>query len=159
MNPADIQITLAYSSWIKNKPVITARHIPTGLEYTATGRSAHNARALAIEGLEQLLGQETAKNKMNPAMNIEEFFNLPQAEQEEIARLVLKRRKIRDEAQDIKTHRDRLNELETELQQKCTHPAVKKTHKRNEHYDSHTNFSTDFYCPDCDKRWTEQGSK
>lgn len=92
-------------------------------------------------------------------MNIEEFFSLPQAQQEEVARLVLKRRKIREEAQDIKTHRDRLNQQERELQELCTHPAVRKIHKRNEHYDSHTTFYTDYYCPDCDKRWSVEGSK
>jgi len=92
-------------------------------------------------------------------MNIEEFFSLPQAQQEEVARLVLKRRKIREEAQDIKTHRDRLNQQERELQELCTHPAVRKTHKRNEHYDSHATFYTDYYCPDCDKRWSVEGSK
>lgn len=156
MNPNDIQISLAYSSWIKNKPIITAKHIPSGLEYTATGRSAHRARALALEGLQQLYCE--IKPPMNTTMNVEEFFTLPQAQQEEIARLVLKRRKICDEALDIKTHRQRLNQQERELQELCTHPAVKKTHRRNEHYDSHTNFSTDFYCSDCDKRWTMPGS-
>jgi hypothetical protein len=156
MNPNDIQIMLAYSSWIKDKPIITAKHIPSGLEYTATGRSAHGARALALEGLQQLYNE--SKPTMNTTMNVEEFFSLPQAQQEEIARLVLKRRKICQEAQDIKTHRDRLNQQERELQELCTHPAVKKTHRRHEQYDSHTNFSTDFYCPDCDKRWTAEGS-
>lgn len=156
MNPADIQISLAYSSWIKDKPIITAKHIPSGLEYTATGHSAHGARALALEGLEQLYNE--IKPTMNTTMNVEEFFELPQAQQEEIARLVLKRRKIRDEAQAIKDKQDQLAQQERELQELCTHPAVKKTHRRHEHYDSHTNFSTDFYCPDCDKRWALEGS-
>ncbi len=63
MNPNDIQIMLAYSSWIKDKPIITAKHIPSGLEYTATGHSAHGARHLALEGLEQLY------NEIKPTMN------------------------------------------------------------------------------------------
>lgn len=155
MNLKDVQISLAYSGWINSRPVIKAKHIPSGLEYTATGRSAHRARQLALEGLEQLYNE--IKPPVNTTMNIEEFFSLPQAQQEEVARLVLKRRKIRSEAQDIKTHRERLNELERELQETCTHPAVKKTHGKDDSYD-YKRYWTEFYCPDCDKRWTMEGS-
>lgn len=156
MNPNDIQISLVPQYRATDKPIIKTKHIPSGLEYTATGRSTHGARALALEGLTQLFHQ--IKPTMNTTMNVEEFFTLPQAQQEEIARLVLKRRDICNRAKEIKERRDQLNLQERELQELCTHPAVKKTHRRHEHYDSHTNFSTDFYCPDCDKRWSAEGS-
>ena len=87
------------------------------------------------------------------------FLDLPWDKQEELLRMHQRRRIVRDEADKIKQKRSELNESEAALQEYCKHPAVKKTHKRIDHYDSHASYYTDFYCPDCDKRWSVEGSK
>lgn len=86
------------------------------------------------------------------------FLDLPWDKQEEVLRIHQRRKIIRDEANKIKQKRHELAEAEAALQQHCKHPAVRKTHRRNDHYDSHATFYTDFYCPDCDKRWALDGS-
>lgn len=156
MNPNDIQISLAYSSWIKDKPIIKARHVPTGLEYTATGRSAHRARALALEGLEQLFNE--IKPQMNTTMNVEEFFKLSVEEREQLANLHYKQSQVRQETEQIKQARQKLDAREANIQMECKHPLMNKTHRKQEHYDGNA-FHTDFYCPDCGIRYSEDGSK
>lgn len=46
------------------------------------------------------------------------------------------------------------------LQEQCTHPNVVKKYGSNTgNYDpSQDCYWTDFTCPDCDKRWSEDGS-
>ncbi len=96
---------------------------------------------------------------METIMNaLDVFLDLPWDKQEELLRMHGHRRQIRSEAESIKRARRELDAEEAALQQRCQHPAVRKTHRRLDHYDSHATFYTDFYCPDCDKHWTLDGS-
>lgn len=49
----------------------------------------------------------------------------------------------------------------TIFQSQCPHGDVTKTHKSNTgNYDPSADcYWTDFHCNDCDKRWSEEGSK
>lgn len=92
---------------------------------------------------------------MNP---LDVFLDLPWDKQEELLRMHGHRRQIRSEAESIKRGRRDLDAEEAALQQRCQHPAGKKTHRREDRWDTKPEFYTDFYCPDCDKRWTHPGS-
>ena len=86
------------------------------------------------------------------------FLDLPWDKQEELLRMHQRRKIIRDEADKIKQKRLELAEAEAALQQHCKHPAGKKTHRREDVWGANPEFYTDFYCPDCDRRWTLDGS-
>ena len=46
------------------------------------------------------------------------------------------------------------------IQERCIHLRVEKKHEASTgNYDSPNRYWTDFHCLECDKRWTEKGSK
>lgn len=63
VNPADITIQVEYQqgSWGSQRDaIVTATHTPTGTNFTATDRSAHRARDLAVKGLRNLVNPPEA---------------------------------------------------------------------------------------------------
>ncbi len=56
---------------------------------------------------------------------------------------------------------DKLHESLKQLQTECQHPnVIKKHHSNTGNYDpSDDCYWTTFYCPDCHKQWTVDGSK
>lgn len=60
MKPEDVKLHVEYhnGSLGSKGAVVTATHTPSGLKYTATERSAHRARDLAVEGLKKLFNAQ-----------------------------------------------------------------------------------------------------
>lgn len=61
----------------------------------------------------------------------------------------------------IRIEQKRIREAEiviADWQRGCDHRLAEVKHRRVD-YDNTPEFFTDFKCPICDKRWTEEGSK
>lgn len=91
-------------------------------------------------------------------MMTKEFFELSMEEREKLIKIHKKQKQIYDNTRFIKMQQHALNEQYRENQEHCTHPFPKKTYRADNDYGCATSFATDFYCPDCDKRWTKAGS-
>jgi hypothetical protein len=61
----------------------------------------------------------------------------------------------------IENRIDYWNKQKTSFQSQCLHENVTKTHRSNTgNYDPSADcYWTEFICNDCDKRWSEDGSK
>jgi Spy/CpxP family protein refolding chaperone len=90
---------------------------------------------------------------------MQEFFNLTVEERDRLIAIHYKQKRIRETSQYIKQELDRINEQYRANQDDCQHPFAKKNHVKYEGYSEKPIYSTEFYCSDCDKRWTEEGSK
>ncbi len=70
---------------------------------------------------------------------------------------------VRQRVNNIKLQLTKLSEELSDLQLICSHPteSVTKRHESDTgNYDpSQDRYWTDFTCSECDKRWTEDGSK
>lgn len=87
-----------------------------------------------------------------------EFFDLTHEERERLIKIHHEQKHIFDTARYIKIQQDILNKQYRENQERCTHPFPKKTYRSDNDYGCATSYSTEFYCPDCDKRWFKEGS-
>jgi hypothetical protein len=65
------------------------------------------------------------------------------------------------EVNSIKISLEALKQALEDIQSKCSHLQVEKTHGGDTgNYDpSNDHYWTEFHCLVCDKRWTEDGSK
>lgn len=88
-----------------------------------------------------------------------DFFNLSVEERDRLTAIHTKQNRIRSVSASIKQQLDVLNQEYRANQQDCLHPFAKKMHNRSDGYGEDPHFTTNFYCPDCDKNWTEEGSK
>jgi hypothetical protein len=88
-------------------------------------------------------------------MYIREFFDLPIDQREELFKIHIKQKDIRNKAEYIKKERHSLNVQEATLQEACEHPFAKSTTRVVEdEYGRRTGTSeSQHYCPDCDKKW------
>lgn len=91
-------------------------------------------------------------------MMVKEFFELSSEERDRLVQIHHDQKEIYDRTRDIKRKQALLNEQYQQNQERCTHPFPKKTHRADNDYGCATSYSTDFYCSDCDKRWTKEGS-
>jgi hypothetical protein len=92
-------------------------------------------------------------------MKYEDFFQLPHEERDRLMAIHRKQSQIRIVSAQIKRQYEELNRQYKKNQEDCLHPFTKKEHIRTEDYGCAPDFSTKFYCPDCDKHWHEEGSK
>jgi hypothetical protein len=94
-------------------------------------------------------------------MTIEEFFELPEEEREALVQLHQSRKRTKAEHDAICAERRKLDTRMLNNQIQCTHPAVVKHHHSDVGNWSKADdcYWTDFECPDCGKRWSEEGSR
>lgn len=71
--------------------------------------------------------------------------------------VILNQRQIRNRAISLKSRMDKLNECYKDLQQICTHPNKdsKRDGTGSMWCKDDEAYWINHYCPDCDKRWTE----
>ena len=94
-------------------------------------------------------------------MELSEFAKLSIEQREELMRVCRVQQMIQ------RTHNSLTNEIENlqrqieHNQNECKHPFAGKTHKSDtgNYSKSDDRYWTEFECPDCGKRWTEEGSK
>lgn len=91
-------------------------------------------------------------------MMVKDFFELSEQERETLFAIHKKQKRIFDNSKRIKMELDALNQEYAKNQEDCAHPFPKKTHRADNDYGCATSYSTEFYCPDCDKRWFKEGS-
>jgi hypothetical protein len=93
-------------------------------------------------------------------MDVNEFFKLSEEERDHIVALHQHRRYIQETRDDLISARKKLEYRELNLQNECQHIAVVKTHKANtgNYSPSDDCYWTEFSCPDCGKRWQQEGS-
>lgn len=92
-------------------------------------------------------------------MTQDDFFKLPHEVREQLTKIHRQQSTIRINSAQIKRQYEELNIQYKANQEACTHPFVKKEYMRTEDYGCAPEFTTKFYCPDCDKHWHEEGSK
>lgn len=94
-------------------------------------------------------------------MDLRLFLNLPAADRDALLALHTQQQKIARTRDQIKAKRKHADDLEKAIQEECTHPMVVKTHRASTgNYDPSADcYWTDMHCPDCDKHWSEEGSK
>ena len=91
-------------------------------------------------------------------MMVKEFFELSSEERDKLVKMHHEQKHIQETSRFIKMKLDALNQQYRDNQDRCTHPFPKKTHRADNDYGCATSYSTEFYCPDCDKRWFKEGS-
>lgn len=88
-------------------------------------------------------------------MNTEEFFNLSKEEQLEILEIHRVKKAVRSHSDYIKQQLDELNREYRENQESCPHliPSIRHSSYEDE-FGRRTIGYIEYYCSDCDKRWT-----
>lgn len=94
-------------------------------------------------------------------MNVEQFLDLPDHTREALIKAHRDRKAVRRAWDDLSSEFERVTEEIAMLQSACSHPMATKTHRASTgNYDpSADRYWTHFVCPDCQKVWTEEGSK
>ena len=85
-----------------------------------------------------------------------EFLNLPTDERLKLIELHHSQTRIRNTSDYIKQELESLNRQYRENQELCTHPNPKMVHVESN--GEKPEYSTNYYCSDCDKRWTKKSS-
>lgn len=94
-------------------------------------------------------------------MDVNQFFELSEEEREALVQMHQNRKIIRSSYQAIRDEQKQLDTRMLNNQMRCEHPAVIKHHQSDTGNWSKADdmYWTDFECPDCGKRWSEEGTK